>query len=951
MGSAGQAARGDGPCEHGGVAALPDRHVADAASEPKDAALGADIRLLGRLLGDVVRAQAGVDAYELVEAVRRAAVDGRRHGDDVVARLDQLLTDAPVGTALHVVRAFGWFSLLANVAEDVHHNRRRRHHRAAGSAPQPASLAAAMAELAAAGVDGARVAELLAETEVSAVITAHPTEVRRATVLDHQRAVAELLTVRDSLAGDEVTLARVDAELELHVLTLWQTAMLRLSRLRVRDEINEALRYYDLSLFQALVELHAEADDLVRQHWPEVAAATSGRVLVRMGSWIGGDRDGNPFVTADVLRLAVERQTTTALTHHLAALTALARDLSMSSRLVRPTTALDALADASGDDSPFRTDEPYRRALRGMHARLAATAAELLGGVPGAAAHAVLAPYTTPHELLADLGVVTESLTTHGAGALARARVAPLARAVQLFGFHLCALDLRQNSDVHEHVVQELLAVGGVAPDYLAADASERAALLAAELTTDRPLRAAHQRLSDRAEGELAIVAAAADAIATRGPDAVPHYVISKADSVSDVLEVALLLREVGLCRPGGDEPALAVDIVPLFETIADLQHAGAIVAELLALPAYRRLLASRGDRQEVMVGYSDSNKDGGYLTAQWALYQAEVDLVRVTRAAGVKLRLFHGRGGTVGRGGGPSYDAIRAQPPGSVDGQVRITEQSEVVAAKYADAELARRNLETVLAATLEASTIDAVAPDPAAGGGPDDPRAVMSALSHSAEAAYRSLVYDTEGFVEVFRAITPINEIAQLNIGSRPSSRTASNRIEDLRAIPWVFSWSQCRIMLPGWYGAGHAFESWAGLDPARINRLRHLHETWPFLRTVLSNMGMVLAKSDLTIAHRYLQLCDDRGLAEGIFARIAAEHDRTVQWWHRITGHDELLADNPALARSIRNRFPYLDPLHHQQVELLRRYRAGDTDELVQRGIHLTINGIATGLRNSG
>jgi phosphoenolpyruvate carboxylase len=476
-------------------------------------------------------------------------------------------------------------------------------------------------------------------------------------------------------------------------------------------------------------------------------------------------------------------------------------------------------------------------------------------------------------------------------------------------------------------------------------------ALLDAELATDRPLRAVHQRLGETTEDELAVLAAAADAAAPRGRDAIPHYVISKADGVSDVLEVAALLREVGLCRPAGDRAELALDIVPLFETIDDLRRAGEVVDALLALPVYRRLLAARGGCQEVMLGYSDSNKDGGYLTAQWSVYRAEVDLVRVTREAGVRLRLFHGRGGTVGRGGGPSYDAIRAQPPGAVDGEVRITEQGEVVAAKYADPDLARRNLEALVAATLEASVIDAVTPDPAARSAPDGAGAVMDAISAEAERAYRSLVYGTDGFVDVFRAMTPINEIAQLNIGSRPASRSASNRIEDLRAIPWVFSWTQCRVMLPGWYGAGSAFEAWAGSDPERVATLRRLHDRWPFLRTVMSNMGMVLAKSDLGIARRYAALCADRALAAAVFDCIATEHALTLLWWRRITGHTDLLADNPALARSIRNRFPYLDPLHHLQLTMLRRYRAGDTDELVQRAIHLTINGLATGLRNSG
>ncbi len=912
----------------------------------KDGALQDDIRLLGRLLGDVVRVQAGPAVFALVEEARRTAVEGHRRGDDVVAALDPLLDGISVDDALHVVRAFGWFSFLANVAEDVHHNRRRRHHRSSGSGPQPGSLAGAVAALDAAGLSGDAVADLLDRTEVSAVLTAHPTEVRRSTVLDHQRAVADLLDTRER-AEDEAARAAIDAELELHVLTLWQTAMLRLSKLRVRDEIGEALRYYDLSVFEAIVGLHADAERLVGERWPGVHHRGA---LVRLGSWIGGDRDGNPFVTADVLRLALDQQAAAALRHHLGALARLARELSMSSRLITPTPALDSLAAASMDDSAFRADEPYRRALRGMHARLAATARRLLGDVPGVPPHADLPAYDRPEELVADLDVVLASLATHGAGALGAARVEPVRRAVALFGFHLCSLDLRQNSAVHEVVVAELLRTGGAVEDYLALDEAGRIAAVAAELASDRPLRAVHQHLGAVAEGELAILAVAADAHTAVGREAVPHHVISKAESVSDVLEVALLLREVGLCRPGSSAPGLAMDIVPLFETIDDLLQAGDVVASLLDTPAYRRLLAARGDVQEVMIGYSDSNKDGGYLTAQWALYRAEADLVRVCHQAGVRLRLFHGRGGTVGRGGGPSYEAIRAQPPGSVDGHLRITEQGEVVAAKYADVGLARRNLEALLAATLEASAIDARAEDPA-GPRSSPARAVLEALSDEACRAYRSLVYETDGFVDVFRSMTPIGEIAQLNVGSRPASRTATNRIEDLRAIPWVFSWSQCRVMLPGWYGAGSAFEAYAGDDPERVALLRQLHETWPFLRTVLSNMGMVLAKTDLTVARRYLALCDGEPRAHTVFERIAAEHARTVTWWQRITGHDELLADNPSLARSIRNRFAYLDPLHHQQVALLRRYRAGDSGELVQRGIHLTINGIATGLRNSG
>ena len=411
------------------------------------------------------------------------------------------------------------------------------------------------------------------------------------------------------------------------------------------------------------------------------------------------------------------------------------------------------------------------------------------------------------------------------------------------------------------------------------------------------------------------------------------------------MLELAVLAKEAGLVR-GGAVPAARLDLVPLFETIDDLQRSGSVLRDLLAIPLYRSIVASRGDRQEVMIGYSDSNKDGGYFTSNWALYRAEVDLAEAASDAGVELRLFHGRGGTVGRGGGPSYDAVLAQPPGTVQGAVRITEQGEVVAAKFADPEIARRNLEALLAATIEASLLDTEGFTPAAAA-----RAyvVMDELSRSSMQAYRDLVYGE--FVRFYRAVTPIQELAALKIGSRPASRTASDRIEDLRAIPWVFSWSQARIMLPGWYGAGTAFETWIGTDDERLAELQELCRTWPFLRTVLANLRMVLAKTDLSIAARYAELVPDQALAERLFARIVAEHERTVRWAVAISGLDGLLDDNPLLARSIRNRFPYLDPLNLLQVQLLRRRRSGDTDEFVERGIQLTLNGLATGLRNSG
>ncbi|MGY1802655.1 phosphoenolpyruvate carboxylase [Blastococcus sp. SYSU D00922] len=917
----------------------------DGADRADDAPLRDDIRLLGRVLGEVIGSQAGQDVLDLVESTRVEAFKIRRSEMDR-AELAQRLSGLDVRSSNHVIRAFSHFSVLANLAEDIHHERRRRFHRREGSPPQTGSLAATMALLDDADLDADVVARELAGALVCPVVTAHPTEVRRKTISQVQRHIAELIRQRDRSAGGEVDDARWSAELWRSVLTLWQTALLRLSRLRLQDEIDEALRYYDLSLFEVVPAINAELRRAFEERWPD--AGLLRRPMLLPGSWIGGDRDGNPFVTADALRRATSRQAETALAHHLDELEALRGELSMSDRLVTPTPELYHLADASRDDSPFRADEPYRRALNGISARLAATAHAVLGRVPGPAPETPLPPYESPDELRADLDVVDASLRSHGAGALADDRLLRLREAVEVFGFHLCGLDMRQNSSVHEEVVGELLAWAGVCDDYASLDEEARVELLAGELTLRRPLVRPGAELSDTARGELDVLLAAADQVALLGPRTVPNYVISMCESVSDVLEVAVLLKEVGLLDPGAEGgPTSSVGISPLFETIGDLQAAGTTLAAMLDQPLYRSLVASRGEQQEVMLGYSDSNKDGGYLAANWALYRAELDLVEVARAEGIRLRLFHGRGGTVGRGGGPSYEAIRAQPPGAVAGALRITEQGEVIAAKYADPDLARRNLEALVAATLEASLLDIEG----LGDDAEPAYALLDDLAGRAQQAYRALVHDTPGFVEWFRAATPIKELGELNIGSRPPSRKAGDSIADLRAIPWVFSWSQARIMLPGWYGTGSALESWVDGDDAKLERLRELHRTWPFFRTVLSNMGMVLAKTDLDLAARYAELVPDEDLRARVFDQITAEHERTCRMLLAVTGDDQLLADNPSLARSIRNRFPYLEPLHHLQVEMLRRRRAGEDDELTSRNIHLTINGIATALRNSG
>jgi phosphoenolpyruvate carboxylase len=912
--------------------------VGREATEP----MREDIRLLGAILGDTVREQNGEEVFDLVERARVESFRVRRSEIDR-AELAGMFDGIDIHRAIPVIRAFTHFALLANVAEDIHRERRRAVHVAAGEPPQNSSLAATYLKLDSAELDSATVADSLTGALVSPVITAHPTETRRRTIFDTQHRITELMRLR--MHGHTKTDDGRDIERELrrHILTLWQTALIRLSRLKIQDEIETGLRYYPAAFFEVIPQVNAEVRTALQARWPE--AQLLDEPILRPGSWIGGDRDGNPNVTADVVRLATGRASYTALEHYFAEITALEEELSMSARLVTVSDELAALADKCLE--PARADEPYRRAVRVIHARLTATAAEILDFQPEHELDLGLERYLTPAELLADLDIVDRSLRANGSAVLADDRLARLREAVHVFGFHLSGLDLRQNSDVHEEVVAELLAWAGVHPDYRSLPEPDRVELLVAELATRRPLIKDDAELSELARKELDIVGAAARAVEVFGPQAVPNYIISMCQSVSDMLEAAILLKEAGLLDASGPQPRAPVGIVPLFETIDDLQRGSSILEAALDLPLYRAVVDARAQSQEVMLGYSDSNKDGGYLAANWALYRAELDLVESARKTGIRLRLFHGRGGTVGRGGGPSYDAILAQPPGAVDGSLRITEQGEVIAAKYAEPRIAHRNLETLVAATLEATLLDMEGLGDAAGPAYE----VLDELAARAQHAYTELVHDTPGFVEYFKASTPVSEIGALNIGSRPTSRKPTTSISDLRAIPWVLAWSQSRVMLPGWYGTGTAVEAWIAEGDGRLEVLQNLYHRWPFFRTVLSNMAQVLAKSDMGLAAHYSELVEDEALRRRVFDKILDEHQRTIRMYKLITGQDDLLADNPSLARSVFNRFPYLEPLNHLQVELLRRYRSGDDDELVQRGILLTMSGLATALRNSG
>jgi phosphoenolpyruvate carboxylase len=917
--------------------------IGENQRDDKDLPLREDIRLLGRILGDTVREQRGAAAFDTVERIRQSSIRFRRDEDGAARdELEHTLNSLPRSEAIQIIRAFGFFSHLSNIAEDQHHIRRTRAHAFATSAPPEGTMAHALERTRVAHVPPDRLRGFFAEAMVVPVLTAHPTEVRRKSMIDREMEVADLLAERDLRDLTEAELAANEMALRRAILTLWQTNLLRRNRLQVTDEVNNGLAYYDYTFLKERPRFYADLEAELTAWGAGSAPLPS---FIRIGSWIGGDRDGNPFVNEAMLRDALRLQSAKALRHYLAELRLLGAELSLDSRLVEVSPSLAELAARSPDRSAFRRYEPYRRAITGIYARLAATARAFDHGDPPQAPVGSAAPYAGSGELLADLSIIANSLVANGSQLLAKGRLRDLHRAVDVFGFHLAAIDLRQNSDVHERVVSELLELVQPGTNYLALGEDQRIRLLLAELASARPLFSRFIDYSNETASEIGIVRAAAEAHRRYGPGAVPHYVISKATSVSDVLEVGILLKEAGLLHPR--EGRLDLDIVPLFETIEDLRNCDEIMDELLGTPEYMRLLEGRGRLQEVMLGYSDSNKDGGFLTSGWELYKAEIGLVEVFRRHDVGIRLFHGRGGSVGRGGGPSYQAILAQPPGAVQGAIRITEQGEVIASKYSNPELGRRNLETLAAATLEATLLHARAAAPR-----PEYLDLMERLSGDAFRAYRNLVYETDGFDRFFRESTVVGEIANLNIGSRPASRKPSERIADLRAIPWVFSWAQMRLMLPGWYGFGSAVASWLQAEPATgMATLQAMYREWPFFQMLLSNMDMVLAKSDIAIASRYAELVSDVGLREKIFARLRAEWQASIEALLAIMGQNQLLEGNPPLARSIRDRFPYLDPLNHMQIELLRRYRAGDGDEDVVTGIHLTINGIAAGLRNSG
>jgi phosphoenolpyruvate carboxylase len=921
----------------------PDKHTKQ---------LKENIRYLGRILGDTIASKEGQATLTLIENIRQSAVKFHKENDQQASlRLEQLLKSLSPSQTICVVRAFSYFKHLVNIAEDLYSNQQTR---LSEDYLHPGKLAYSIDEISNKALAFDQIDAFFQDAIVSPVLTAHPTEVQRKSILDIEHTIAFLLAERSQLLSKK-ELERNHLLIQGAICSLWQTRILRFSKLTVINEIENALSYYETTFLEVIPELLQDLErDLNTQFSSVLNKHYRLPSFLKMGSWIGGDRDGNPFVNGATLAQAIQLQASTAFKFYIKEMNALKRELALSSRLIDVNAEVQALAKYSKDQSAHRLDEPYRLALNAIYDRLIATANKLTPSADVDTTDEHSAAYSNAESLLTDLNILTTSLIENKGEALIYPRLGKLVKAIETFGFHLSTIDVRQSSDIHETVIKELFLKAGYDFNYDELSEEEKVKTLLDELKQPRLLFSPFQQYSELVHTEIGVLTQARQTRELFGVNAVRQYIISHTETLSDLLEVALLQKETGMMRGiwGSQKIELDLNIVPLFETIADLRHAPMIMGQWLSLLGIRHVLRYQGSEQEIMLGYSDSNKDGGFLTSNWELYKAEVSLVELFSQAKIKLRLFHGRGGTVGRGGGPTYQAIMAQPHGTVDGQIRLTEQGEIIGNKYSDPKVGRQHLETLIAATIDASLL------------PQDSldakkrrafESIMEDLSTTAMTSYRSLVYETPGFADYFFSATPISEIAELNIGSRPAARKATRRIEDLRAIPWGFSWGQCRLLLPGWFGLGSAIHQYIHADEqhrdARIETLRDMLSTWPLFKTLIANVDMVIAKTDLIVARHYAHLVEDQLLRESIFSRIEQEYELTTQALNVLQDTTERLSNQPTLANSIKNRLPYLDPLNHLQVEMIQRYRNGETDEKLKLSIQLTINGIAAGLRNTG
>ena len=776
---------------------------------------------------------------------------------------------------------------------------------------------------------------ILNNINVVPVLTAHPTQVQRKTTLDLTENIHNLLRKHRDVKNGLINKSKWKEDLQKHIEILLQSDIIREKKLKVANEITNVLEYYNRSFIKAITKLMVEYKKLLRENFIDLVNETP----ITMGMWIGGDRDGNPFVTADTLKLSAMKQCELIITYYMNQLDILYRTFSMSSQLIKESDDLRLLADKSNDSSVYREKEYYRKAIYYIREKLSNTKKYLLNNVDNDE------KYLTAEELEQDLLIIKNSLLENNGDTLIKGDLEELLSAVKIFGFYLASIDMRQDSSVYEACVAELLKSANIENNYSELSENEKCDLLLNILKKDpRPLSINDEnKQSEELKKELLIFKTARELKDKLGNNIIKQNIISHTTSISDLLELAIMLKEVGLV--GSDFARL--QLVPLFETIEDLENSYEIMDNYLALDIVKKWVKDNKDYQEIMLGYSDSNKDGGYLSSGWSLYKAQQDLSSLGNKHGIKITFFHGRGGTVGRGGGPSYDAIISQPLGSVQDRIRLTEQGEIIAAKYGNKDAAYYNLETLFSAVIERMNADMVNIDIR-----DIPeiKDMMDEIVEDSYKTYRKLVFEDPNFYNYFFEATPIKEVSSLNIGSRPASRKKITDIGGLRAIPWVFSWSQSRIMLPGWYGVGTAFSNFINKDSRNIDKLRNMYKDWPFFTSLLSNVDMVMSKSDMEIAKEYANLCKDDKTKE-VYNKILREWKLTKQVVLDISEHKEFLEDNTYLTKSLENRLQYFNTLNLLQIELIRRAREEETLESQINTIHITINGVATGLRNSG
>lgn len=903
-----------------------------------------DLYLLVGILGEVIQETAGTDAFELEEAVRAGAKSLRAGDPEAGPHLDALIRGADSDELRMLIRAFTNYFQLNNIVEDSERIRRVRRREAADpTAPRRGSIHEAIAALQRRGITAAQMQAMLNQADIRFVLTAHPTEAKRRTIIDKLSRIFSTIRQLDERSALPREIERTRTMMASAIAGLWSSNELRITQPTVQDELRATLVYFSASIAPVLVEIYRDIEDGLKAVYPDQVITVPS--FVRFGSWIGGDRDGNPYVTPEVTIEALGLMREAAIELLYDRLRWLAGRVSVHEQMVKPSSLLDPLIARYAVMFPERyrrlaernDGEPYRQVLTLMRDRLAATL------------HRREHAYASANELLDDLHLVDRALREQSISRIADGDLRDIIRLVDVFGFHMAMLDVRDHSGRHHATVDWMLRHAEVEQNYAVLAEDERAALLQRIINDPRPLVYDHETDAPAVALEvLATFDTIRDHLQDHHTGKAPAYIISNSGSPADMLEVLLIMKESGLCGIGGANARLR--IVPLFEDRQTLQDSPQTMQTLLAMPEYRRALESAGGVQEVMVGYSDSNKDAGYFASSWGLFQAQRELAQVFDDFGVEFMFFHGRGGAVGRGGGPTNKAILALPHNTVQGRIKMTEQGEVISTRYANQEIAHRELELAIGAILAKSF-----PLRDWDGGDETPEQtarfgeIMERMGEVSTTKYRSLVYGDPDFVTFFYQATPIDAIARLQLGSRPAKRSGTNDITQLRAIPWVFSWTQCRIILPGWYGLGTALET--AISEFGLEELQQLWQHKPFLHSTLSNAEMAIAKADMSIARRYVELVEDTAIRDRIWQQIHDEYELTVRMLLSITGEERLHDRDPRLQKTFERRNPYVDPLSLIQVELLRRWRENGENPEVIEALHLAVNGIAGGLRNTG